>query len=100
MGFIMDGLAAEAFDREYTDRQLLTRILGLATPVNVLTSCSCSPQLQVGLCVTHLMRSIERNQLHNAMSSTMSEKRIRHKTTVATKILVTSSVIQIGASLR
>src|SRR5438067_13158125 len=32
MGFIMDGLAAEAYDREYTDRQLLERILGYFRP--------------------------------------------------------------------
>ena len=32
MGFIMDGLGAEAYDREYTDRQLLTRILGYFRP--------------------------------------------------------------------
>jgi ATP-binding cassette subfamily B protein len=32
MGFIMDGLDAEAYDREYTDRQLLTRILGYFRP--------------------------------------------------------------------
>ncbi|HJS18841.1 MAG TPA: ABC transporter ATP-binding protein [Anaerolineales bacterium] len=32
MGFIMDGLDAEAYDREYTDRQLLTRILGYFKP--------------------------------------------------------------------
>lgn len=32
MGFIMDGLDAEAYDREYTDRQLLRRILGYFKP--------------------------------------------------------------------
>lgn len=32
MGFIMDGLDAEAYDREYTDRQLLTRIIGYFKP--------------------------------------------------------------------
>ena len=32
MGFIMDGLDAEAYDREYTDRQLLRRILGYFRP--------------------------------------------------------------------
>src|ERR1051326_252354 len=32
MGFIMDGLDAEAYDREYTDRQLLARILGYFRP--------------------------------------------------------------------
>jgi ATP-binding cassette, subfamily B, bacterial len=32
MGFIMDGLDAEAYDREYTDRQLLRRILGYFQP--------------------------------------------------------------------
>ena len=32
MGFIMDGLDAEAYDREYTDRQLLQRILGYFRP--------------------------------------------------------------------
>jgi ABC-type multidrug transport system fused ATPase/permease subunit len=32
MGFIMDGLDAEAYDREYTDRQLLKRILGYFRP--------------------------------------------------------------------
>ena len=32
MGFIMDGLDAEAYDREYTDRQLLGRILGYFKP--------------------------------------------------------------------
>ena len=32
MGFIMDGLDAEAYDREYTDRQLLNRILGYFRP--------------------------------------------------------------------
>ncbi len=32
MGFIMDGLAAEAYDREYTDRQLLARIIGYFRP--------------------------------------------------------------------
>ena len=26
MGFIMDGLAADAYDRQYSDRQLTTRI--------------------------------------------------------------------------
>ena len=32
MGFIMDGLDAEAYDREYTDRQLLARIIGYFKP--------------------------------------------------------------------
>jgi ATP-binding cassette subfamily B protein len=32
MGFIMDGLDAEAYDREYGDRQLLRRILGYFRP--------------------------------------------------------------------
>jgi ATP-binding cassette subfamily B protein len=32
MGFIMDGLDAEAYDREYSDRQLLKRILGYFRP--------------------------------------------------------------------
>jgi ATP-binding cassette, subfamily B, bacterial len=32
MGFIMDGLDAEAYDREYTDRQLLSRIVGYFRP--------------------------------------------------------------------
>jgi ATP-binding cassette, subfamily B, bacterial len=32
MGFIMDGLDAEAYDREYTDRVLLERILGYFRP--------------------------------------------------------------------
>lgn len=32
MGFIMDGLDAEAYDREYTDRQLLARIVGYFKP--------------------------------------------------------------------
>src|ERR1051326_146203 len=32
MGFVMDGLDAEAYDREYTDRQLLARILGYFRP--------------------------------------------------------------------
>ena len=32
MGFIMDGLAAEAYDREYSDRQLLVRIIGYFRP--------------------------------------------------------------------
>ena len=32
MGFIMDGLDAEAYDREYTDRQLLTRIISYFRP--------------------------------------------------------------------
>ena len=32
MGFIMDGLGAEAYDRKYQDRQLLGRILGYFRP--------------------------------------------------------------------
>jgi len=32
MGFIMDGLNAEAYDREYQDRQLLKRIVGYFRP--------------------------------------------------------------------
>ncbi len=32
MGFIMDGLDAEAYDREYQDRQLLKRIVGYFRP--------------------------------------------------------------------
>ena len=32
MGFIMDGLDAEAYDREYRDRQLLARIIGYFRP--------------------------------------------------------------------
>ncbi len=32
MGFIMDGLDAEAYDRQYTDRQLVGRILGYFWP--------------------------------------------------------------------
>ena len=32
MGFIMDGLDAEAYDRSYTDRQLLDRILSYFKP--------------------------------------------------------------------
>jgi ABC-type multidrug transport system fused ATPase/permease subunit len=33
MGFIMEGLAAEDYDRSYSDRQLLARILGYFRPV-------------------------------------------------------------------
>lgn len=32
MGFIMDGLDAEAYDRSYTDRQLISRIIGYFKP--------------------------------------------------------------------
>ena len=32
MGFIWDGLDAEAYDREYTDRELLRRIIGYFRP--------------------------------------------------------------------
>ena len=32
MGFLMDGLEAEAYDRTYTDRQLLVRIIGYFRP--------------------------------------------------------------------
>jgi hypothetical protein len=32
MGFIMDGLDAEAYDREYKDSQLLERIIGYFRP--------------------------------------------------------------------
>jgi ATP-binding cassette, subfamily B, bacterial len=32
MGFVMDGIAAEAYDREYTDRELLVRIAGYFRP--------------------------------------------------------------------
>src|SRR5215211_7196613 len=32
MGFVMDGLDAEAYDREYTDRQLLQRIIRYFRP--------------------------------------------------------------------
>lgn len=32
MGFIMDGLDAEAYDRHYTDRELLARIMGYFRP--------------------------------------------------------------------
>src|ERR1017187_7894244 len=32
MGFIMDGLEAEAYDRTYSDRQLLARIIGYFRP--------------------------------------------------------------------
>ena len=33
MGFVMDGLAAEAYDRAYSDRQLLARIVAYFKPV-------------------------------------------------------------------
>ena len=32
MGFIMDGLEAEAYDRTYSDRQLIARIIGYFRP--------------------------------------------------------------------
>src|SRR5262245_29959184 len=32
MGFLMDGLDAEAYDRKYTDGQLVRRILGYLRP--------------------------------------------------------------------
>ena len=32
MGFVMDGLDAEAYDREYSDRKLLERIVGYFRP--------------------------------------------------------------------
>src|SRR5450759_3494097 len=32
MGFIMDGLDAETYDRKYTDRQLIARIIGYFRP--------------------------------------------------------------------
>jgi hypothetical protein len=32
MGFLMDGLDSEAYDRSYTDRQLVARILGYFRP--------------------------------------------------------------------
>ena len=32
MGFIMDGLDAEAYDRHYSDRQLVARIVGYFRP--------------------------------------------------------------------
>ena len=33
MGFIMDGLDAEAYDRTYGDRQLVRRIMGYFRPI-------------------------------------------------------------------
>ena len=32
MGFIMDGLDAETYDRKYDDRQLISRIIGYFRP--------------------------------------------------------------------
>ncbi|HLQ11297.1 MAG TPA: ABC transporter ATP-binding protein, partial [Ktedonobacteraceae bacterium] len=32
MGFIMDGLEAEAYDRSYSDRALIARIIGYFRP--------------------------------------------------------------------
>ena len=32
MGFVMDGLAAEAYDRSYSDRALIQRIVGEVDP--------------------------------------------------------------------
>ena len=32
MGFILDGLDTEAYDREYSDRELLSRILSYFRP--------------------------------------------------------------------
>jgi len=32
MGFIMEGLDAEAYDRNYSDRQLIARIIGYFRP--------------------------------------------------------------------
>ena len=32
MGFILDGLDTEAYDRNYSDRELLRRILGYFRP--------------------------------------------------------------------
>jgi hypothetical protein len=36
MGFIMDGIAAEAYDRSYTDGQLLRRILRYFRPFRLV----------------------------------------------------------------
>ncbi len=39
MGFIMDGLDAEAYDRNYSDRQLIARSAPLAISAPNCVSC-------------------------------------------------------------
>ena len=39
MGFLMDGLEAEAYDRKYTDRALIARIIGYFRPRRGLMAC-------------------------------------------------------------
>ncbi len=63
MGFLMDGLDAEAYDRNYTDRDLVRRILGYFGPQarrmgGVIVAITASSLLEVALPV-YLSRSLD-----------------------------------------
>jgi len=66
MGFIMDGLDAEAYDRTYTDRQLVRRILGYFRPQSRKMSIAIFGILATALLDTALpivvSRSLDRLQ--------------------------------------
>jgi ABC-type multidrug transport system fused ATPase/permease subunit len=73
MGFLMDGLDSEAYDRTYTDRQLVGRILGYFRPQArkmLIVAGAIVLMSLVGIGVPIIIsRSIDRLQLDPALSN-------------------------------
>jgi ATP-binding cassette, subfamily B, bacterial len=73
MGFLMDGLDSEAYDRNYTDRQLVGRILGYFRPqarkmLIVAGAIVLTSLVDTGVPIV-ISRSIDRLQLDPALSN-------------------------------
>ena len=73
MGFLMDGLESEAYDRTYTDRQLVARILGYFRPQSrkmliVAGAIVLTSLVDTGVPIV-ISRSIDRIQLDPAMAN-------------------------------
>ena len=73
MGFLMDGLDTEAYDRTYTDRQLVTRILGYFRPqarkmLVVAGAIVLTSLMGIGVPIV-ISRSIDRLQLDPALGN-------------------------------
>src|SRR5881227_3351689 len=73
MGFLMDGLDSEAYDRTYTDRQLVARILGYFRPqarkmLVVAGAIVLMSLVGIGVPIV-ISRSIDRLQLDPALGN-------------------------------
>ena len=86
MGFIMDGLDAEDYDRQYSDRQLVTRILRYFRP---------QARRMIAVAITIVLTSLTQTGLPIFIS--WSIDRLQDDTSTRTLLFITAVTIVLGS---